>query len=108
MEFDFDAKGWDLLDVWRGRMSLRKLWVRIQGLPRTSEFCRAVEPQLTRWGAGEHLVADFIDEFRRSIYERPAPWPRPGDAERVADIRAARGAKYLARQRRSNQLKGGR
>lgn len=108
LEFDFDERGWDLLDVWRGEMSLRKLWVRIKHLPRTAAFCRAVAPELTRWGSVEHVIADFIDEFRMANFKPWEPFPRPGVAQKKADFRAERQAKFQERQQRVAQQRGGR
>lgn len=89
LEFDFAERGWDLLDFWRGKITLRALAVRIKHLPRESAFVRAVV-------GGPHytdtdvllIVADILAgaNWQRGGDKdapRPKPFPRPGDDKRT-------------------------
>lgn len=100
IEFDFDQRGWDLLDFWRGRITLRKLWVRITNLPSDSAFLRAVDPSLL-WGTTEHAIADMHDDLVRLLsgdqtYRRK----RPGDAEREQAAAKSRAEQWEHRRAR--------
>ncbi|MCZ4119037.1 hypothetical protein [Streptomyces sp. H39-S7] len=101
-ELEADLKeffGVDLLDLWRGRLSLRSIHVYIKSLmhkPGRSVLL-AVMDETTQWGTTEHLLARVSDALELSNYlflkanmsdaaasERvplPAPIPRPGEDE---------------------------
>jgi hypothetical protein len=94
-----------MMDVWRGRMSLRKAWVRITHLPRTSAFVKAVVPHAARWGETEHLLAELIDttvavNWHSKEGAPPPRYKRPGEAEKEASALEQRKARYDERQRR--------
>lgn len=93
----------DLLDYLRGRMSCRRLWVLIGGLPQESRTQTALrdasEQQLVEvsvgpgsfgpWALANYQLAGLIDAIRRlefvvarvngnESYPVPEPTPRPG------------------------------
>jgi len=79
--------------VWRGRLSLRKLWVLISHLPPDSAFVQAVVggPHATE----RAILADIFDVLALANWQRgadpksppkqPKPYPRPGDTRRVTE-----------------------
>lgn len=89
----------DLLDLWRGALSWRRLRVLIDMLPPASAYWRA------RHGAGdwtvtEYMLADLFDVSAAANWQRagdpkarkPKAYPRPGvqEAKESAIERAAR------------------
>lgn len=84
----------DLLDLWRGRLSLRRVHVLMQSLlkkPGRSTFLAAVD-ESAAWSVTDHLIARVSDAVEVSNYlfikansdaeslEIPEPVPRPGQA----------------------------
>ncbi|MGO1319932.1 MAG: DUF5361 domain-containing protein [Galactobacter sp.] len=65
----------------------------VKHLPATSAYWRAREPEASRWGVSEYLLAIIADATRWLVWaktkdarrgrNRPQPIPRPGDAERA-------------------------
>ncbi|MFF1908621.1 hypothetical protein [Kitasatospora sp. NPDC058218] len=86
--------GIDLLDLWRGRLSLRRVHVLINSLmhkPGRSALLAAMD-ETTQWGTAEHLLARVSDALELSNFlfikansedagdlPLPAPVPRPGN-----------------------------
>ncbi|MFD8886422.1 hypothetical protein ACFV0H_28460 [Streptomyces erythrochromogenes] len=86
----------DLLDLWRGRLSLRRVGVLINSLmkkPGRSTLLEAMDER-TRWGESDYLLARISDALELSNYlffkanaedsedlEQPDPIPRPGQPE---------------------------
>lgn len=70
-------------DMWRGKLSLRAIWARIQNLPPNSSFANSVNDG---WILRDHLLATIIDELRNANWQRaggtdsnrPKPVERPG------------------------------
>lgn len=92
----FEFFGIDLLDLWRGRLSLRRVGVLINSLmkkPGRSTLLEAMDER-TRWGESDYLLARISDALELSNYlyfkanaedsddlEQPDPIPRPGQTE---------------------------
>ncbi|MFD7257174.1 hypothetical protein [Streptomyces sp. NPDC059874] len=88
--------GVDLLDLWRGRLSIRRVGVLINSLmkkPGRSTLLEAMDER-TRWGESEYLLARISDALEVSNYlffkanaqdsddlDEPLPIPRPGQPE---------------------------
>ncbi|MFD7552973.1 hypothetical protein ACFV9E_00285 [Streptomyces sp. NPDC059835] len=86
----------DLLDLWRGRLSLRRVGVLINSLmkkPGRSTLLESMDER-TRWGESDYLLARISDALELSNYlffkanaedsddlEQPDPIPRPGQPE---------------------------
>ncbi len=108
----------DLLDLWRGGLSYRRLWVLIQHLPPESATRTALRESLTaeelaaaaeqttelygRWSHLELLMGQLIDAIAMVQWtlvalkskqppELPAPFPRPGVKRRPAKGRMPTG-----------------
>ncbi|MGW3232472.1 hypothetical protein [Kitasatospora sp. NPDC001095] len=94
MEADLlEFYGVDLLDLWRGRLSLRRVHVLISSLmhkPGRSVLLAELD-ETTQWGTAEHLMARVSDALELSNYlfikansessadlPIPEPIPRPG------------------------------
>ena len=64
--------GVDLLDFYRGEISLRRLVVFTQNLPKDGEVVKELlfreEGELTFWDEKAYLLADILDEVRVSNY----------------------------------------
>ncbi|KAB2344883.1 hypothetical protein [Actinomadura rudentiformis] len=111
----------DLLDLWRDRISVRKVLNLIDHLPSTSHFVAAIAddpdlppppeegrrsgPRLTEWTPEVRALADLIDRIGALIRVQVAqnsrgrppeitPYPRPDTAARRAERRARREAHY--------------
>ncbi|MET8702735.1 hypothetical protein ABZW10_28330 [Kitasatospora sp. NPDC004723] len=85
--------GVDLLDLWRGRLSIRRVHVLITSLmckPGRSVLLAAMD-ETAQWGTAEHLLARVSDALELSNYlfiranseessdlPLPEPIPRPG------------------------------
>lgn len=86
----------DLLDVWRGRLSLRRVHVLIQSLikkPGRSTFLAEID-ESAAWSVTDHLIARISDAAEISNFlfikansddsddvKLPEPVPRPGQAQ---------------------------
>ncbi|GCD99863.1 hypothetical protein [Embleya hyalina] len=94
LEADFlEFFGIDLLDLWRGRLSLRRVAVLIKALGLKngrSNFVAAVD-ESTTWSTTDHLLARVSDALELSNFmfikansdgsnnlDPPSPIPRPG------------------------------
>lgn len=71
----------DLLDLWRGSLSFRRVELLIRYLdPATSLTVRAANPdvaQMSSWNVTNYQLADLFDAFRGVHYKNPPPYPRP-------------------------------
>lgn len=101
--------GVDLADVFRGRLSWRRLGVLIRGLPVESRLTATLphveadddDGPVARWTHAEYLMADLYDLLLavNSSQEQPKPYPRPrrrvvhrrASPERVAQLRQMTG-----------------
>jgi hypothetical protein len=80
--------GIDLLGLWRGELSPRRLAALVSNLPRDAAVHRATYGERARWGDTEHLLADVVDLLQLLWWaqtkdgsknrNRPKPLPRPG------------------------------
>jgi hypothetical protein len=97
LEIDLHRQGIDLLDVWRGRLSLRRLELAIRHLPASSALVRAVDPDaaaMSEMPPVGYVLMDFFDLFARAKFQNPKPYPRPADV-----LRERQRAEALERQR---------
>lgn len=80
--------GIDLLDLYRGRLTWRRLRVLVAGLPSESATGRAM-PEVRGWGVTDYLLAHLVDVAAshlwayRTVHSRdrtppPTPVIRPG------------------------------
>lgn len=85
----FRFYGVDLFDLGSPWLSMRRLIVLLDHLPRESATVRAVVGDRARWGDTEHLLADLIDVAHWQMWQfssahskkrpkRPKPIRRPG------------------------------
>jgi hypothetical protein len=90
--------GVDLLNLWRGRLSLRRIGILIQSLmskPGRSTLLMALDER-AKWAERDYFLARISDALELSNYlflkanvpdedtrdlEYPAPIPRPGEPE---------------------------
>jgi hypothetical protein len=115
VEFDFACRGWDLLDFWRGDMTLRALSVRVDGLREdtTSATWRAAV-------GGPHeserdILADIADILASANWQRsgdkdaprPPAHPRPGDDRRRKELDNKMGARARAMKARLQRHQDG-
>lgn len=109
IEADLDrVYGIDLLDFWRGRISLRALSVRVRYLPRESALWQATASDLS-WPDGNYLLAVIANALHGANWQRaggkgsqPKPVTLPADARKssqAADRNAVMAERFLARQR---------
>ncbi|HEY0868990.1 MAG TPA: hypothetical protein VGD55_01210 [Acidothermaceae bacterium] len=110
VEVDFLAHGVDLLDLWRGKLSVRRAWALIEHLGPGSALFRAVDPDAAAWSLTDHLLAEILHSSNVAIWQRSgdekAPRPprivRPGVPDEVAASAARREARmrgFIERQR---------
>lgn len=68
-----------MLDLWRGKLSLRKVHVLIAGLSRNSALSRARDPDGHAWGITDYLLASILDALHIGIWQRSgnAKAPKP-------------------------------
>lgn len=91
MEADLAFRGFDLLDMWRGELTPRKVDVLIRGLPPDSATRIAMNKREPLWTRTDFLLADVVDATNantwmvqnKDVPERnrapfPEPYPRPG------------------------------
>lgn len=108
LEHDFLALGVDILDVWRGEVSLRRCRVLIDTLPPGSALLRSFSDD-DGWGVTDYLLAQLIDvamignwlqtDTKKS--KKPKRFPRPSDMRRtqaIADEREERARRHIQRQ----------
>jgi hypothetical protein len=95
--------------VWRGAITLRKLWARMRGLPRTSRFVQASGGALVLWGVTEHAIGDLID-VTLAVHGIKEPWQRPGDdlrKQRQTDDKRAEFARWAAERQKQLEAERG-
>lgn len=107
--------GIDLLDFWRGRLSLRALSVRVRYLPRGSALWQVTNSDLT-WPDETYLLATAVDALHGANWQRgagkgpqPKPVQRPSDArkaERSALRNEVKAERFLARQKAARDPRG--
>ncbi|WP_326792045.1 hypothetical protein OHA79_09595 [Streptomyces sp. NBC_00841] len=115
IEADLGFRGYDLLDMWRGKLSPRKVNVLVRGLPPDSATRMAMNGGEPLWGRADHILADLVDATNSNTWvvanreaskkERspfPDPYPRPGDAE-VPSKREITAADLLAFRERTRK-----
>lgn len=106
-------RGFDLLDMWRGTLSPRKVDVLIRGLPADSATRMAMNKGQPLWTRTDFILADLIDASNgvawcvankdvpsKSQSKFPKPYPRPGMDEVKAKITAADLLAFRERTRR--------
>lgn len=89
--------GVDVLDVYRNRLSWRRLLVLVERLPADSATARAMHGEAADWSLTDHLLASVVDALHVANWQRtedgakgrrrPRPLPRPG----VSDGRVVTG-----------------
>ncbi|WP_322767684.1 hypothetical protein [Frankia sp. Cr1] len=76
----------DLLDLYRGRLSWRRLRVIIRHLPADSALARELHGESADWSRTDRLLADLVDIGRLHMHTTVAvnlgkdqrhPWPAP-------------------------------
>lgn len=83
----------DLADLYRGGLSIRRLYVLMTNAPADSAYRRSVlGADEAAWGVTEHLLATVVDALQVANWQRskdgargrgaPKPIPRPTDAPR--------------------------
>lgn len=106
IESDLLDKHLDLLDMYRGGLSIRRVKIVIDNLGPGSALHRAMAG--SPWTVTDYLLADLIDIEQLALWQRgnegakkpsekPSPYPRPGvpgelskEEQRVAQMRAWR------------------
>lgn len=101
--------GVDLLDLWRGKLSLRKVRIYLDGLPRNCALSRAVDANATAWSLTDHLLAELLHSSRTANWQRsdgktppPPRIARPGvedEQEQAKAVSEQRARAFLARQK---------
>lgn len=95
----------DLLDVWRGRLSFRRLDLLIRNLPASSATFRALDPdaaEASSWGTTQHLLALQVDLFGKANFKNYEPLERPH--QRVEKRRQAAAFSRALEAQRQRQL----
>lgn len=74
----------------------------MQHLPADSAYWRAREPERSRWGVSEYLLAVIADSLRWLVWaktkdakrgrNKPKPIPRPGDSDKKQSKGTFKGA----------------
>ncbi|AON97309.1 tail assembly chaperone [Gordonia phage Hedwig] len=77
IESDLQGKGIDLVDLYRGRLTLRKIAVLIKYLPATSALALATNGGQAPWSLTEYLLSDIWALHARQIAGRRAPDSHP-------------------------------
>jgi hypothetical protein len=96
----------DLLDVWRGRMSFRRLELLIKHLPPDGAVVRALNPEAAAaasWPPEAYVLADYYDLYAHAKFKNPKRYPRPADAVRERERAEAR---HAALERQAQRLSG--
>lgn len=100
IEADLLERGFDLLDMWRGELSPRRVALLVRALPRDSATRQAMDADNPPWGPTDYLLADIFDAiqyltravqagYARKLPPEPKPYPRPGSQKRKKSISAA-------------------
>ena len=87
IEADLAYRGIDLLDLWRGTLSPRRVCVLIKGLPPDSATQR--ELRGSAWTQTDYILADVYDAIQQGTVvamaaasgkkpQEATPYPRPG------------------------------
>lgn len=108
----------DLLDLWRGGLSLRRVSVLLAGLPIESATSRALAPEFIGWTVDSFLLAQVIDTLQAANWQRggdehtprPKPFPRPGDVDKDAEFTEHKRRvmeRKIAERRQQRALEGG-
>ncbi|QLF84825.1 tail assembly chaperone [Gordonia phage BBQValindra] len=90
IESDLHDKGVDLVDLYRGRLSLRKVAVLIAFLPPTSALAIATNGGQAPWSLTEYLLTDLWALQARQLAGRKAPDAHPWRAEITRRATASR------------------
>lgn len=93
LENDLLKQDVDLLDLWRGRITFRRLATLIRHLPDDSLLIRAADPDralLSSWGPAEYQRAMLLDLFGKANFQNWKPVPRPADVLNSREADAAR------------------
>lgn len=95
-------RGLRLRDLGSERFTWADLKVFVLHLPESSAYWRAREPERSRWGFAEYMLASIADSLRWLVWaktrdakrgrNRPKPIPRPGDSVKRQDQGRFRGA----------------
>ncbi|GAA3473884.1 hypothetical protein GCM10018965_084370 [Nonomuraea roseola] len=88
----------DLLDLYRGKLSVRKLIALLSGLPRGSALHIATEGDAATWSTSDYLLANAVDYLaignwlfvsanskKGARNPRPEPVPRPGSQKKTQE-----------------------
>ena len=85
-------RGLRLRDLGSDRFTWGDLKAILAHLPQSSAYWRAREPEKSRWGVGEYLLASIADSLRWLVWAKtkdakrrrnlPKPIPRPGADKR--------------------------
>lgn len=102
----------DLLDVWRGNLSWRRLELLIRHLPQGGATVRKIAPDVAAmadWTHEAEVAATHFDAYMQVHFKSPKPYPRPATvaAERRR-TEARHAALELQAQRTNNSTTGGR
>jgi hypothetical protein len=93
IEYDLLIRGIDLLDLYRGTLSIRRLGMLIDRLlaDTTSELAREITPSLRRY-TPENVTAEVWDLLAFVHLKNAPTYPRPGEAEKKAEFERQRHA----------------
>jgi hypothetical protein len=116
IEADLAFRGFDLLDMWRGTLSPRRVDVLVRGLPPDSATRMAMNDREPLWSRTDYILADVFDavqgtnwiiankdvEKEHNRSKHPTPYPRPGGAAQSTkkEITAADLAAFRERTKR--------
>ncbi len=99
----------DVVDVWRGTITFRKLGVLVRGLPPESATQRR-GLAARGWSLTDYLLADLwaLQARRMGGEKAPAqhPWRESDHAARSAPAAGARRSKLVAAQSRNRRVAG--
>lgn len=111
-EIEYDLLGKiDILDFWRGDVSIRRMNAVVGQLLRNphSALLQAIAPAATQWSPGDYILADQYDAMvalagaKLKTGQPVPPYPRPGDDERAQAEAEARHAALLEQNERTNR-----
>ncbi|HEY5201190.1 MAG TPA: DUF5361 domain-containing protein [Acidothermaceae bacterium] len=106
---------YDLLDLYRGKLSVRRCWLLITQLPGDSALARAAHPDAADWSLTNHLLAATVDVLQLANWQRssdakiprPARIPRPGVPDGAKDKASDTERKARAFLERQKQREAG-